>query len=290
MPLPEPLRRHYPWTPKRIPTRSGTLSVLDVGTGDPLVFVHGNPTWSFYWRTLVGPLSATHRCIAVDHLGCGLSDPQAAPARLADHAERLVDVLDALNLAGATLVCHDWGGPIGTLAAMARPDLFRRLVYFNTALFHGPVPFEIRTCRWPVLGPLMVRGLNGFVRVGQRRAIAHRDRMGDGVGEGYLFPWSSWERRAAVQAFVDDIPLEADHPTRATIDDLDARFPAFAASRPTLLIWGMQDFCFTPAFLDQMKVRAPHAEVAALPDAAHYVVEDAHEQIVPRLTNWLATT
>jgi haloalkane dehalogenase len=193
---------------------------------------------------------------------------------------RLVAVIDALDLRDATLVVHDWGGPIGFLALLQRRDRFRDAVAFNTALFHGPVPLEIRACRWPVLGPLLVQGLNGFVRAGQIRAIADRARMRDGVGDGYLWPWR--DGRAAVQQFVDDIPLERDHPTRALIDQLDAA-TATLSDLPVTLVWGMRDFCFTPAFLDGMTQRLPHAAVHRLDDAAHYVVEDAHERILPIL-------
>lgn len=276
--LPEAVRQHYPWTGRRIDVGGRALHVLDVGSGRPLLFVHGNPTWSFYWRTLVGPLSVGHRCVAVDHLGCGLSDRVDGPVRLADHIANLVAVIDDLDLRDATLVVHDWGGPIGFGALLQRRDRFRNAVAFNTSLFHGPVPLEIRACRWPVVGPFLLQTLNGFVRVGQYRAIANQDRMRNGVGDGYLFPWH--HDRAAVQRFVDDIPIEADHPTRTVIDGIDAA-TATLADLPVCLIWGMRDFCFTPAFLDGMIRRFPHAEVHRLNDAAHYVVEDAHEHIVP---------
>lgn len=260
--------------------------MLDTGSGRPLLFVHGNPTWSFYWRTLVGPLSADFRCVAPDHLGCGLSDRVEGTVCLADHVANLVSVIDALDLRDATLIVHDWGGPIGFGALLQRRDRFRNAVAFNTSLFHGPVPLEIRLCRWPIVGPAVVRGLNGFVRAGQLRGISDRKRMGNHVGDGYLLPWGSWSDRAAVQQFVDDIPLEIHHRTRPVIDALDAG-TATLTDLPLCLIWGMKDFCFTPHFLAGMRKRFPHAEVHEFADAAHYVVEDAHERIHPIIRSFL---
>src|SRR5690606_39285544 len=107
-----------------------------------------------------------------------------------------------------SLVVHDWGGPIGFGTALKLPDRFKRLVVFNTGCFDGPLPASIKACRWPVVGPAVVRGLNGFVRVGLLRAIADRSRLRGAVRQGYLLPWRSYADRLAVQRFVEDIPLE----------------------------------------------------------------------------------
>lgn len=286
--LPEAVRRHYPWAGRDHTLRSGhRLHYLDEGTGEVLLMVHGNPTWSFYWRNLVAAFSDRYRCVVPDHLGCGLSDkPQDWSYRLQDHVANLVELIDALDLRDITLVVHDWGGAIGFGAALERTDRIRRLVVFNTAVFMAPVPLSIRMCRWPVVGSALVRGLNGFARAGNLRAISDRGRMSDGVGTGYLAPYDSWSNRIAHLRFVQDIPLEPDHPTRPVIEKLHERAPELA-DRPALIVWGERDFVFTMAFLDTWRGLLPDAEVHTLPDAAHYVVEDAHERIVPLMEAFL---
>ncbi len=287
--IPEALRDEYPWKGKWLHTQHGhRLHYLDEGRGEPLLMVHGNPTWSFYWRNLVKGLSDTYRCVVPDHLGCGLSDkPTDWPYRLEGHIDNLVHLVDALDLHDVTLVVHDWGGPIGFGTALKLPDRFKRLVVFNTGCFDGPLPLSIKACRWPVIGPAMVRGLNGFVRVGLMQAIADRSKLRGPVREGYLLPWRSYADRLAVQRFVEDIPLEPDHPSRGLFFAIDAGL-ASLTDRPTMIAWGEQDFCFTTAYRDEWIRRFPNAEVHSWPDASHWVVEDAHARIVPLLRDWLA--
>jgi haloalkane dehalogenase len=263
------------------------MHYLDQGEGEPLLMVHGNPTWSFYWRTLVAPLSTEHRCIVPDHIGCGLSDkPQDWSYHLADHIQNLCELIEALDLRDITLLVHDWGGAIGLGAALKNSDRIKRLVIFNTSVFMAPIPLSIRMCRWPVVGPAVVRGLNGFARVGLVRAIADRSRMKNGVGEGYLAPYDSWNNRVAHQRFVEDIPIEANHPTRGPLQELESRV-AELNHLPTLLIWGEQDFVFTTHHRDCFVQQFPEAELHSWADASHFVVEDAHERIVPLLRDFM---
>ncbi len=294
--LSDAVRAHYPW-PGRYLNIQGAESLkegeilrmhyLDEGTGEPLLMVHGNPTWSFYWRTLVADLSKDYRCIVPDHIGCGLSDkPQDWSYRLEDHIENLSILIEALDLHDVTLVVHDWGGAIGFGAALKHSNRIKRLVIFNTAVFLGPVPFSIRMCRWPMLGPAMVQGLNGFIRVGLIRAIADRSRMKGGVGAGYLAPYNSWNNRIAHLQFIRDIPLEDDHPTRRVIQELDNRTGELN-HLPAVFIWGEKDFVFTTAFLEKWLEKFPDPEVHILAEAAHFVVEDAHEKILPIVRGFL---
>lgn len=295
--LPAAVKAHYPW-PGRYLNIQGAESLsegqmlrmhyLDEGTGEPLLMVHGNPTWSFYWRTLVSDLSKNYRCIVPDHIGCGLSDkPQDWSYRLEDHIENLSILIEALDLHDVTLVVHDWGGAIGFGAALKHSERIKRLVIFNTAVFLGPVPLEIRMCRWPIVGPAMVQGLNGFIRVGLYRAIADRSRMKDGVGQGYLAPYNNWNNRIAHLQFIRDIPIEDDHPTRRVIQELDNRAQELN-HLPAMFIWGEKDFVFTTEFLERWLHKFPNPEVHILPDAAHFVVEDAHEKILPLMRDFLA--
>ena len=287
--LPEPVKALYPWHGRFIEV-DGNLRMhyLDEGTGEPLLMVHGNPTWSFYWRTLVGPLTDRYRCIVPDHIGCGLSDkPAKWRGHLSDHIDNLAQLIEELDLQDVTLVVHDWGGAIGFGAALKHPSRIKRLVVFNTAVFLAPVPWSIRMCRWRGAGPLLVQGFNGFARVAQFRAIADRSRLQGAVGQGYLAPYNGWEARRAHLRFVRDIPIEPDHPTRRVIEELAARVGPELNHLPALIIWGEQDFVFTNDFLTRWSAMFPSAEVHSLPDAGHYVVEDAHERIVPMVRAFL---
>lgn len=298
--LPADVKRHYPWPGAHLTLSTGhRLHYLDEGAGPPLLMVHGNPTWSFYWRRLVTQFSGAHRCVVPDHLGAGLSDmPESSGRsrasgaanfsyRLADHVRNLVELIDHLDLRDVTLLVHDWGGPVGFGAALERPERIARLVVFNTAVFQGPVPLSIRACRVPVLGDWLVRGMNGFARAAMIRATGHRERFADGVGRGYLAPYGSWATRVGHLGFVRDIPIEAGHPTGPLIERLTTEVPRVFADRPSVLIWGPQDFVFTDAFLERWKGLLPRAEVHRFADAGHWVVEDAHERIVPILESFL---
>ena len=284
------VRELYPWAGAYLDLESGhRLHYLDEGEGRPLLMVHGNPTWSFYYRNLVRDLSGRYRCVAVDHMGCGLSDkPQDYDYSLQQHVKNLSALIEALGLEDITLVVHDWGGPIGLGAALEHSEKITKIVIFNTGVFDGPLPFSIRMCRWPLVGAALVQGLNGFVRVGLLRATALPERMKGAIGAGYLAPYNSWQNRVAHIRFIRDIPLEENHPTREFFLSIDARLETFS-DRPVLVIWGEQDFCFTPYYREGFMERFPQAEVHAFADASHWVMEDAYDRILPLLESFIPT-
>jgi pimeloyl-ACP methyl ester carboxylesterase len=282
-------RSLYPFTSRVLQLGGHRYHYVDEGQGDVLLLVHGNPTWSFYWRELIRALSPKFRLIAVDHIGCGLSDkPRNYPYRLAQHIDNLGQLVERLDLQGVTLLAHDWGGPIGLGAALARPERFARFVMFNSAGFRSTrMPWRIRMCRTPLLGRLAVQGLNGFARAALGMAVVDRKCITREVRAGLLAPYDSWHNRQAIYRFVQDIPLSPRHPSYATLLHIEKNLPRLAAN-PWLFIWGMRDWCFTPHFLDRFLTFFPKAEVHRLADAGHYVVEDAHERIVPIVDAFLA--
>ncbi len=260
---------------------------IDEGQGEVLLMVHGNPTWSFYYRGLVQALSDRYRCIVPDHVGCGLSDqPAGYTYTIPTHIENLVKLVEHLDLKNVTLIVHDWGGPTGFGAAMRLPERFKRLVFFNTGLFIGPIPPSIQMCRVPGLGRVLIQGLNGFVRAGFLRGVADRGRMKGDVGRGYLAPYDSWAHRAAQHAFVQEIPSKPSHANWDLIQKIDAGTQSFQ-DRPALILWGDQDFCFTPWFREQLQARFPAAEVHAWPDVGHWIVEEATERVIPLIEDFL---
>jgi haloalkane dehalogenase len=279
----------YPFASHYLPLENGVrLHYVDEGEGSPILMVHGNPTWSFYWRRLIAAFGGRARCVAPDHVGCGLSDkPREYPYRLARRRDDLVRLIEKLDLRGITLLVHDWGGAIGLGAALAAPERFARLVLFNTGAFPPPyIPLRIRICRTPVLGRLAVQGLNLFARAALSMATEKPERLTPAICAGLLAPYDTWSHRRAIYEFVADIPANRHHPTWRVLDDIEAGLPRLA-HLPTMLVWGMRDWCFRPDCLERFVQIFPQAEVHRFEDCGHYVVEDGHERIVPLLEQFL---
>jgi haloalkane dehalogenase len=287
-------RALYPFDSHWLATEAGRIHYLDSGgRGDPrptLLFVHGNPTWSFHWRRMLQKFRDSYRVIAVDHLGCGLSDEQPRPLRLADHIDNLTTLCEQLAPRRVTLVAQDWGGAIGLGAMLRQRERLERIVLFNTGAFRPWfIPWRIRVCRTPGLGKLAIQGLNLFSRAALRMTLSRERRLGADVAAGYLAPYDSWSRRRAVYQFVKDIPLSDRHPTWRTLGEIEDRLPELAGL-PALLVWGMRDWCFTPECLDRFAAVWPRAEIHRLADVGHWVVEDAAEEAEGMVAEFLGRT
>jgi haloalkane dehalogenase len=279
----------YPFSPKTLKVEGDhTLSYLDEGPrdGHTLLMVHGNPTWSFYYRDLVKEFSQTYRCVVPDHIGMGLSDkPQDYAYTLATHIANLQALTDHLDLDDVTLVLHDWGGAIGMGWAMANAASVKRLVILNTAAFRSKrIPFSINICRIPGFGALAVRGMNAFARAAVIRA-AHTTLPAK-VAHGYTGPYDSWANRISTLRFVEDIPMHPGVPSWPVMERIEASLPSFQ-DRPMLVCWGGKDFCFNDSFLDGWRERFPQAEVHRFADAGHYVLEDAGPRVIERMRAFL---
>jgi len=290
MPSDADWRSLYPFQSREVMLDGHRCHYVDEGEGPVLLLVHGNPTWSFYWRNIILALRGRFRVVAVDHIGCGLSDKPAAKDysyRLAQRVADLNHFIEKLDLHDITLVAHDWGGGIGMGAAVAAPERFKRFVLMNTAAFRAPkCPWPIHTCHLPIFGPLAVQGLNLFARAALHMTVTKHERMTRAVKAGYLAPYDSWKNREAILRFVLDIPLNPAHPSYQTLVDIEQGLGQFR-QHPVCLIWGMRDWCFSPKFLDRFLEFLPQAEAHRLADAGHYVVEDAHERIVPLIEAFL---
>ncbi|WP_417909503.1 alpha/beta fold hydrolase [Candidatus Electronema sp. PJ] len=282
-----PLLAEYPFTPQSFRTAdSHHLSYLDEGSGPAVVMVHGNPSWSYLYRNVVSALKANYRCIAPDHLGCGYSDkPQDYPYQLRNHIDNFTALLDHLRIERCVLIVHDWGGAIGMGWAGQHPERVAGLVVLNTAAFHANLlALRIAICRWPVLGALLVRGLNGFAWPATFMAVCKRMRAE--VKAGFLAPYNSWANRVAVHRFVRDIPLKPTHPSWATLSTVEASLERLQ-DKPMLICWGGKDFCFNDYFYAEWQRRFPNAQSYYFPNAGHYVLEDALPEILPFLTVFL---
>jgi len=284
----EAWRKEYPFDSHFLDVDGARMHYVDEGRGPAIVLLHGNPTWSFHFRTLIRALRTRWRVIAPDHIGCGLSDkPQTYDYTLATHIRNLGRLLDHLRPGNVTLAVHDWGGAIGLGWAVTHPGRVSRLVLFNTTAFLGPCPLRIRVCRTFVLGDLMVRGFNVFVRAALRMAPVRSRPIPPQVRAGYLRPYDNWANRVAVLRFVRDIPLRAAQPSFEIVNSID-RSLATLRGRPVLILWGARDFCFHDGYLQEWRIRFPEARVHRFPDAGHFVVEDASTEILPILEGFLS--
>jgi len=283
-----PIAALFPFAP-RFHDHGGVVQhYVDEGprSAETLLFLHGNPTWSFAWRRSILALSDRWRCVAPDHVGMGLSDkPRDYPYRLERHVENLERLVLALDLEAITLVMHDWGGPIGMGFARRHPGRVRALVVSNTAAFRARrLPLRLAACRVPFLGTLAIQGFNAFVRGAAHMAVEKR-LQGD-VRAGYALPYHGWTNRGATRAFVEDIPLAPGHPSHAELSVIEAALPTFA-DRPVALLWGERDWCFGPAFLEEWRRRFPHASVRCFEEAGHWVFEDEPAGYVEALEDFL---
>ncbi len=273
----------YPFAPQNITLQGHNLSFVDQGQGKVIVMLHGNPTWSFYYRNLVKLLQKNYRIIVPDHMGCGLSDkPQDYPYILKTHIDNLEGLLAQCKVEKFSLVVHDWGGAIGMGLAVRHPERLESVVVLNTAAFRSPrIPLRINMCRIPVLGDIIVRGFNGFARAALSMAVVHR--MAPDVARTYLKPYDSWAHRVALLRFVQDIPLSPRDGSWQTLVNIENKLVQLL-NTPMLILWGGRDFCFNEEFYKEWLQRFPEAEKHFFPNAGHYVLEDAFEEIAPLIT------
>ncbi len=285
----------YPFIGRTLDVNGLRLHYLDEGAGDPVVMLHGNPTWSFFYRNLVLALRGGCRVVVPDHIGCGLSDKPAAkdyPYTLARRVDDLDELLERVGVReNVTLVLHDWGGMIGMAWAHRRPERVRRLVVLNTAAFHLPagkrLPWSLWLCRNTPLGPLLVRGLNAFSRAAVHWCVTRP--LSPQARAGYLAPYNSWRNRVAVLRFVQDIPLRPGDASYGLVSEAQDGLHRFR-DLPMLICWGGKDFVFDRDFLGEWRRRFPGAEAHEFADAGHFVLEDAGEQIIPLVRDFLNKT
>lgn len=289
-----PLTR-YPFTSHFHEVRPGIrMHYLDEGPrdGEVLLLLHGNPSWSYYWRHLILGLRERWRCVAPDHVGMGLSDKPGDTDYHYTLASRVAD-LEALVThlgigAQLTLVVHDWGGMIGFAWALRHMPAVRRLVLLNTAAFPLPsekrLPWQLRLGRNSRFGALLIRGLNAFALGAAHFGV--RRRMPAAERRALVSPYDSWAHRIATLRFVQDIPLGPNDPAWALVTASAAHLHEYR-DRPCFIGWGMRDFVFDHHFLDHFLRELPQAEVLRLPEGGHYVLEDEHETLLPAIRNFL---
>jgi pimeloyl-ACP methyl ester carboxylesterase len=289
----------WPYEPNWLFTDGIRIHYVDEGPrdGEAVVMLHGNPTWAYLYRNFIGPLAeAGFRAIAHDELGFGRSDKpeRGKEYSVQRHAKHFAALMDELGLADVTLVVQDWGGPIGLNWAVDNPDRVRRLVLLNTwpggavpEYPHPPLPFKLM--RGPGTGELLVKGAQIFTRLFLFKGGTHPERLGENEKAAYLAPHPSWASRTGVLAYPRLIPWDDASPSwevgRHNEENLGR-----LAGKPVLICWPDSDRAFKQKSLALWRARFPDADVHTIEESGHYVQEDAHEQVVPLILDFLRRT
>jgi len=288
------VKRLLPFSGKFLKLDGGiNYHYLDAGTGSPVVMLHGNPSWSFYYRRLAVQLSSDHRVIVPDHVGCGLSDKpgdEQYDYTLTSRVDNLEQLLDTLEIKeNITLVVHDWGGMIGMAYATKYPERIAKLVIMNTAAFHLPkdkqLPFSLKICRDTAVGSFLIRAGNAF-SLGAAWVGCKQNPLPRALRCAYTAPYNSWRNRIATLRFVQDIPLSPTDSAYAEVDRVENNLNKLT-NVPMLICWGEKDFVFNSQFLAQWKLRFPKATVKSWHNVGHYILEDISDEVIPIISDFI---
>lgn len=285
------LSRGLPFQSRYLDIKGHKLHYFDEGAGDPVVLLHGNPSWSFMYRRLIPLLRSNFRVVVPDHIGCGLSDKpgdQEYEYTLARRTADLEDFLDQIQVEETSFVLHDWGGPIGMSYAVRNPRRISKVALLNTAGFLLPpgksIHWTLRWCRRSLVAALLIRGANAFsigaTRLGVKKKLPHD------VRKAYMAPYDSWSNRIAVLRFIQDIPLDREDPSYTYLEETQEKLSRLEG-KPFSIFWGEDDFIFDLDFLDEWVRRFPDAEVHRYPHGGHYLLEDCFERVSAGLKEFL---
>lgn len=289
-----PYRSLYPFSSHFLERKGQQYHYVDEGEGETLVMLHGNPTWSFYFRNLVLALREHYRVIVPDHIGCGLSskpDDKDYDYRLKSRVDDLEALLQHLGVEDEiSIIAHDWGGMIGMAYAIRHPETIKRLVMMNTASFMLPegkgLPFRLWLLRMiRPFASVAVRGFNLFAWAATW--MATNKGLPALVKRGLVAPYDSWHNRIATLRFVQDIPLSPKDPSYSICKEVEDTQKERLGHVPLMLIWGEKDFVFDMDFFAEWERRYPDAEVHRFPQAGHYILEDEKEAVIPLVQEFL---
>lgn len=281
----------FPFAPHYRTVNDVRMHFVDEGRGEPILLLHGDPTWGFLYRHFIPRLARRYRCIAPDHMGMGKSETPAAPFpyRLSHHIANLEALLLQLDLRAVTLVLHDWGGPVGLGVAARHPDRVKRLVLMNTwaaAVWPGgALPRLIELIR-SERGERFVLDRHGYLDPALLGLTFHRERLTPAVMAGYRAPFPTADSRRALLCWSRDIPVAPGDASYDEMQRVEAGLSAFERT-PVLLAWGMRDPVLTPQVLRWWQDRFPRAVSREADEASHFLQEDAPEQVVGWIEEFL---
>ena len=284
--LSEEFKKHYPFNSHYYQIDGKKYHYIDEGSGPVLLLMHGNPTWSFYYRNLIKHFSSSYRVICPDHIGCGFSDkPKDYDYCLKNHYSNVISLLNHLGINEFDMVVHDWGGAIGFGAVCNGQFNVNKVAVLNTAAFTDDnIPFSIWLCKIPVLGPFIVKQFNAFAWPATFMAVTRK--LPKFIKKCFLLPYSSPDNRIAISEFVRDIPMFSGHKSWSEIKNIEVFLNNFKGQIG--LFWGGKDFCFNDHFLQRWQAIFPKAPLTYYRDAGHYVLEDARGKIEEDLSRFFA--
>jgi haloalkane dehalogenase len=276
----EPDPSLYPFESRLFDSSAGQMHYIDEGSGTPILFCHGNPTWSFLYRGIVKSLRDRFRCIAVDYLGFGLSErPEGYGYTIEEHARVVGELVDHLDLAGFVTMGQDWGGPVSMAVATQRADRVSGVVLGNTWFWPATISFRLFS---RVMGSrLLQRKIleeNYFVERIMPRSSAKK--LSEQEKDHYRKVQPSPEARRGVA----EMPKQIIGATPLLVR-LARDVPAKLGSKPALITWGMKDLGFRPRMIPRVREAFTDSVVVELKGAKHYVQEDAPEEIAYAITN-----
>ena len=273
----------YPFAPRWLDVDKLRMHYLDEGAGDPVLLLHGEPTWSFLWRKLIPPLAARRRVVAPDLIGFGRSDKPTEIGwysydRHVASVERLV--LE-LGLERLTVVVHDWGGPIGLRLAVEHEPLVDRLVILDTGIAAGRPPSET----W-LRFRAVVRDVGGALDVGRLVEAGTARGLADDVRAAYDAPFPTPESKAGALAFPELVPTEPEHPSTAAMNRVRDALASW--EKPTLVVWGAEDAVLPPRVAQRFVDAIPGARGPELiAGASHFLHEDRPDEVAARILEFL---
>jgi pimeloyl-ACP methyl ester carboxylesterase len=283
----------YPFESNYMNVNGHQYHYIEEGTGEPVVLLHGNPSWSFYYRKLIPKLSGRFHCIAPDHIGMGYSDKPSDKDYQYTLEQRVKDLDSFLEAKGisknVTLILHDWGGVIGMSYARKYPDRIKKIVLLNTAAFLLPetrkLPLMLKLLR-TAPGAFAVRAFNAF-SAGATHTGVTRSKMPKEVRRAYTAPYNNWKNRIGTLRFIQDIPLQKGDSGYDYFEDLQNHLHLFKTT-PVLIAWGLKDVVFDEHILNKWNDYLPHAEVYRFEDCGHYILEDAQDEVGKLIVDFLA--
>jgi haloalkane dehalogenase len=272
----------FPFSPNYVEQDGLRMHYLDEGEGNPVLLLHGEPTWSFLYRKIIPQLTERSRCIAPDYFGFGRSDkPQAREWYSYDsHAGSIARLAEELDLRDLTVVVQDWGGPIGFRFAVEHPDRVARLVVMNTGI-GARAPSE----EWLRFQAFM-RRVDLDIVAGQLLRLSLVQPVSDEVIAAYDAPFPTRESRVGIAQFPELVATSADHPTAPKM--LEVREQLRSLDRPALVLFSDSDPIFSRRAAEVMAELLPNAELdPPVEGAGHFLQEDRGEAIGKRIAEWL---
>lgn len=275
----------YPFESHYLQLPNGRMHYIDEGKGDVLLFIHGTPTWSFLYRDYINAFSKNYRCIAIDHLGFGLSEkPENAAATPQWHAQNLVDFIKQLDLNNSTLIVHDFGGPIGLASGIELADRIKQVVVFNTWLWKtktDEAALKVDKILNGVVGKFLYLCLNFSPRVLLKKGFADKKKLTKRIHQHYLKPFPNKKSRQFLLKLGQALVGSSDW-YQEQFEQLDR-----LEKKPFLFLWGTKDEFITPTYLQRWKERLPKAEVHTF-DCGHYVQEEASVATIKAIQSFLS--